>query len=468
MHIPFVGPSSTVRSSNADAQRSVNCYLEMDNNTPRAPVALLGTPGYSLITTLGAGPVRGSYALDNHAIIVSGATVYHVVFNGVSFTTTALGTMTTSTGPVGMAFDSRKVLIVDGVAGWLADLTTLTRITDVDFPNGVTFAAVLDSFFVVCGDGSGQFYINQTALDGSAWNGLDFATAEAAPDWLLSCVTDNRNLWLFGIDTTEIWEFTGNGSFPFERSVSAFMQIGTAAPFSCLAMDNTVYWLGRDSNGSGVVYKAQGYTPIRISTSAIEFAIQSYSTINDAIAFSYQQEGHSFYVLTFPTADKTWVYDASTMQWHERAYRNPGTGALTRWRPNCHVFLNNKNTVGDYANGNLYQLDLNVLTDNGDPIQRLRATQTQENEQKRLFFESLQVDMEVGTGSGTLSMRYSNDGGHTWSGYKTKALTAGSYGTRVKFGPTGAGRNRTWEISTIDPIKWAILGAEAQVTAGVS
>lgn len=467
MKIPFVGPSSTVRS-HADAQRSLNCYLEMDNATPRAPVALLGTPGLSLVTTLGTGPVRGSFALDNHAIIVSGNTVYHVVFDGPTFVTTALGTMTTSSGNVGMAFDGRKILIVDGVKGWLADLTTLTQITDVDFPNGVTYATVLDSFFVVCGDGSGQFYINHTALDGSNWNGLDFATAEASPDWLLASVADNRNLWLFGIDTTEIWEFTGNGEFPFERSASAFMQIGTAAPFSCVAMDNTVYWLGRDSNGTGVVYKAQGYTPIRISTSAIEFAMQGYATLNDGIAFSYQQEGHAFYVLTFPLADKTWVYDASTGQWHERAWRDPGSGALSRWRPNCHVFLNNKNMVGDYQNGKLYQLDLNVLTDNGDPIQRLRATQTQESEQKRLFFEALQVDMEVGVGSGTLSMRYSNDGGRTWSGYKTKALTEGNYSTRVKFGPTGAGRNRVWEISTTDPIAWAILGADAQVSQGVS
>lgn len=468
MRIPFVGPSSAVRSTNADAQRSLNCYLEMDNNTPRAPIALIGTPGYTLVGTLGSGPIRGTIALGDYGCVVSGNTVYIVVYNGPGYTVTAVGTLTTSTGHVGMAYDGQHVLIVDGVKGWLADLSTLTEITDVDFPAGVTQATCMDSFFVVCGDSSGRFYINQTALDGSVWNGLDFATAEASPDLLLTSIADNRNLWLFGTDTAEVWEFTGNADFPFEHSASAYIQIGTAAALSVRALDNTVFWLGRDANGAGVVYRAQGYTPIRVSTTAIEFAIQGYSTISDAIALTYQQEGHAFYVLTFPTAGKTWVYDASTSQWHERAWRNPSGGALSRWRPNCHVYFANQNIVGDWQNGKLYKLDLNTFTDNGDPILRLRATQSQESEQQRLFYEAMQVDMEVGTGSGTISMRYSNDGGHTWSGYKTRTVTAGSYSTRVRFGPTGAGRNRVWEISTVDPIFWSVLGGIAQVAKGTS
>lgn len=468
MKVPFVGPSSSVRSGNADAQRSVNCYLEYDNNTPRAPIALIGSPGYTSIGTLGAGPCRGAIALGNYGCLVSGNTVYVITFNNPGYTVTAVGTITTSTGHVSMAFDGVKVLIVDGVAGWLADLTTLTQITSAGFPNGVTQCAVMDNFFVVCGDGTGQFHVSSVALDGTQWSALEFATAEASPDILWNCVADNRNMWLFGTDSAEIWEFTGNATFPFERSVSAYCSIGTAAPNSVRSLDNTVYWLGRDGNGAGVVYKAQGYTPIRVSTTAIEFAIQGYATIEDALAMTYQQEGHAFYVLTFPSVGKTWVYDASTGQWHERAYRDPATGNLTRWRPNCHVFFAHQNIVGDYQNGNLYKLDLNVYTDNGDPILRLRATQSQESEQHRLYYESLQVDMQVGVGSGKLSLRYSNDGGFTWSGYKTKAITSGQYSTRIKFGPTGSGRNRVWELSTTDPIFWSILGAEVEVSKGLS
>ena len=179
MKIPFVGPSDQARSTNASAQRSVNCYLEMNNASPRAPIALYGTPGLSSAFTLPTVSIRGSAILGAFAIYVSGNGVYKV---DSAYTATLLGSIGTSTGPVGITSNGTQVLIVDGVAGWLATTTTLTQITDVDFPAGVTSADFLDGYFIVAGDGTQLFYINEVPNQGSGWNGLDFGSAEGAPD----------------------------------------------------------------------------------------------------------------------------------------------------------------------------------------------------------------------------------------------------------------------------------------------
>jgi hypothetical protein len=458
VRIPFVGPSYTARSINADAQRSLNAYLEYDQASPRAPQALYGRPGLDLADTLGTGPIRGMLAFQDYGMIVTGNAVYSAIYNGgSSYTMALLGTIGTSTGNVGMAFNGVNVLIVDGVAGWLADLSTLTQISDVDFPNGVTSATAQDGYFIVTGNGTQQFWISGIN-DGTAWNGLDFASAEGSPDTLLMCVADHRELWLVGRHSIEVWSDTGNATFPFERNTNAFIQVGTPSQWSVRPLDNTLYWLGRDTNGHGIVYKSQGYSPLRISTHAVEHAMSGYSTIADAVAYTFQMEGHSFYVLNFPTADTTWAYDVSTNNWYEWAWTSSGVDH--RWRPNFHAFIGGKNHVGDWQNGKIYRLNLDTYTDDGAAIHRLRATQCKDSpDGDRIFYESIRVDMEVGTGTGTISLRYSNDGGHTWSGSKTKAVTNGTYGTRVKFGPSGSGRNRVWEISTSSNVKWAVFGA---------
>jgi len=468
--IAFVGPAYQARSLNADAQRAVNVYLEMDNASPRAPVALYGTPGTVLRFGFGDAPVRGCIVQGVYSYWVAGSSVYRV---STSYTATLLGTIGTATGEVGMASNGTEVLIVDGVGGWIATTSALTQIVDVDFPNGVRRCAFQDGYFIVTGDGSQKFYINESINSGTNWNGTEFASAEGSPDNTVGVISDHRELWLFGSGATEVWVNTGNADFPFERSGNTFIEHGCAAAGTVAKLDNTVFWLGQDDRGGLVVWRAQGYTPSRISTHAIEHAIQGYATFSDAFAYTYQQEGHAFYVLTFPTADKTWCFDVATGQWHERVWKEPNLNTLHRHRSNCHCYFDGKHLVGDFESGNVYEFDLDTNTDNGEAILRLRATQTLDAPgANRVFYEYLQVDMESGVGSVTLDpqlmLRYSNDGGHTWSNIKTKGIgKSGEYGKRVRFGPSGAGRNRVWEISMTDDAKFAVLGAYCGFQAGV-
>jgi hypothetical protein len=464
--LPIVGPSYQARSLNADAQRTLNCYVELDNASPRAPAALYGTPGTVRQLTFPTSPVRAAIKEGAYSWWVAGNTVYRV--DG-AYTVTALGTIATETGEIGIASNGGQLLIVDGVAGWLVDVANaaLSRILDEEFPNGVRRATYQDGFFLVAGDGTGKFYINERPNDGAEWNGLDFASAEGSPDNTIGIISDHREVWLFGELSAEVWVNTGNADFPFQRAGNVFIEHGCAAAGSVAKADNTVFWLGGDDKGAGIVWRADGYTPVRISTHALEKALAGYSTIADAFAFTYQQEGHIFYVLTFPTAGATWCFDAATQLWHERAWRNPNTGALLRWRANCSVFAHGEHLVGDFENGNVYALALDVFTDDGAPILRLRRTATSEGAQQRMFYARLQIDMETGVGLATgqgeapqLMLRYSSDGGHTWSPERTTSIGGtGQYGARAMFNRLGSGRNRVWEISMTDPVKFAVFGA---------
>jgi hypothetical protein len=252
----------------------------------------------------------------------------------------------------------------------------------------------------------------------------------------------------------------------------AFNEIGCIAPYSVAKLDNSLFWLGNDPRGFGVIYRSNGYAAQRVSTHAIEYAIQSYTDISDAVAYTYQQEGHAFYVISFPTGNATWVYDVATGAWHERAYLT--NGEFTRHRSNCQCNFQSTTLVGDYANGNIYKFDLDVYADDNATqkwLRSWRALPSGQNNLKRTAQHSLQLESEsgvgliVGQGNDPQAMlRWSDDGGHTWSNEHWKSMGAiGQYGYRTiwrRLGMTQKLRDRVYEVSGTDPVKIAIMGAE--------
>jgi hypothetical protein len=236
-------------------------------------------------------------------------------------------------------------------------------------------------------------------LDGLSIDPLDFASAEGSPDGLVSLIIDHREAWLFGTNSVEVWYNSGEADFPLTRIQGAYNEIGCIAPYSVAKMDNSVFWLGADARGQGIVYRANGYQGVRVSTHAVEFAIQQYDDLADAVGYTYQQDGHTFYVLNFTNADTTWVFDAATGAWHERAgFRN---GDFKRHRGNNHARFNGDPHVGDYENGKVYVYNLDVYADDGAVqkwLRSWRALPTGQNNLKRTAHHSLQIDMETGVG----------------------------------------------------------------------
>jgi hypothetical protein len=467
---------------------------------------------------------------------VSGSEFYRVDAN---YAANKIGDVT-GTGPVSMTDNGTQIFIACNPDGFIYNTDTLAfaQITDPDFPGAVT-VGYLDGYFVFNEPNSQRVWVTQL-LDGLSIDPLDFASAEGSPDGLVSLIIDHREAWLFGTNSVEVWYNSGDPLFPLTRIQGAYNEIGCIAPYSVAKMDNSVFWLGADARGQGIVYRANGYQGIRVSTHAVEFAIQGYANLSDAVGYTYQQDGHTFYVLNFTDADTTWVFDAATGGWHERAgFRN---GDFKRHRGNSHARFNGDPIIGDYENGKLYAFSLDVYADDGQTqkwLRRWRALPTGANDLKRTAHHTLQIDCETGVGlngidpfdppveittetsiwlnteSGApnlvanlgtnvpqdintqndlytlgvvedpgltlvvdaptvvganpqIMLRWSDDGGHTWSGYRQSSMgRIGKYGFRVFFralGMTVKLRDRVYEISATDPVKIAIMGAELQLS----
>ena len=471
MQTPILGQSYVARSVNAADSRMVNLYPEATPVAGKTAGFLNRAPGLRLLATLGTGPIRGLWSPEPtgaFAYVVSGNEFYQIDQN---YNATLRGTVT-GTGPVSMSDNGAQIFIAANPSGYIYNMNTLTysMITDPDFPGAVT-VGYLDGYFVFNEPNSQKIWVTEL-LNGSSIDPLKFASAEGSPDGLVSLIVDHREAWLFGSNSVEVWYDVGGSGFPLQRIQGAYNEIGCIAPYSVAKLDNGVFWLGADARGQGIVYRTNGYTGVRISTHAVEWQIQQYGNISDAIGYTYQQDGHAFYVLIFPSANTTWVYDVATDNWHERASWN--NGVFTRNRSNCQMNFNQEIIVGDYADGRIYAFDLNVYADDNLPqkwLRSWRALPPNQNNLTRTAQHTLQLDCETGTGLITgqgndpqVMLRWSDDGGHTWSNEHWTTMGAiGTYGTRTfwrRLGMTLKLRDRVYEVSGTDPIKISIVGAE--------
>jgi len=468
MKSPILGGAYVGRSVNAADNRMVNLFPESIPEGGKETGFLTRCPGLRTITAIGQGPIRGLWEFGGTGYVVSGSELYRITD---AFDETLIGTVTGS-GPVSMADNGTQLFIACNPDGYIYNSSTLAfaQITDPDFAGAAT-VGYLDGYFVFNQPNSQVFWVT-SLYDGTSIDPLDFASAEGSPDDLVSLAVDHREVWLFGTKSIEVWYNAGLADFPLARIQGAYIELGCPAPYSVVKLDNTLFWLGSDAKGGGVVYRAAGFSAQRISTHAVEYAIQNYSTIKDAIAFSYQQEGHSFLVLSFPTAGATWCFDISTGLWHERSYFVGGE--FTRHRSNCQMYFAEEIVVGDYSNGNLYALDLDVFEDDGLTSKWLRswrALPPGRNNLKRSLQHSLQIDCEAGVGVNEgqgddpiMFLRWSDDGGHTWSNIHDMRMgKIGQTATRAirrRLGMTDKLRDRVYEISGTDPVKIAIMGAE--------
>ncbi len=424
MKTPILGSSYVIRSVNAADNQMINLYPEVVPEGGKEPAYLQRCPGLLFRKTVGTGPIRGLWTLGDYLYVVSGNEFYKLdrnynftglnqllmedggfilleddetilLENGLS---SYVG-LISGTGPVSMADNGTQIFIAANPDGYIYNSVTdaFQQITDPDFPGAVT-VGYLDGYFVFNEPNSQRVWVT-SLLDGLSVDPLDFASAEGSPDGLVSLIIDHREAWLFGTNSVEVWYNSGDPDFPLTRIQGAYNEIGCIAPYSVAKMDNSVFWLGADARGQGIVYRANGYQGIRVSTHAVEFAIQGYGDLTDAVGYTYQQDGHTFYVLNFTNADTTWVFDAATGAWHERAgFRN---GDFKRHRGNNHARFNGVPIVGDYQNGKLYEFDLDVYADDGQTqkwLRRWRALPTGANDLKRTAHHSLQIDCETGVG----------------------------------------------------------------------
>lgn len=478
MKTPIFGPLYVSRSTNLAADRCVNLYPELvETKQGKAVGALYSCPGLDLLLTLtNGGPVQGFTQMGGDLYAVAAGYLYQITSN---FVATVIGAVGVPTGPVSMINNGTQIAVFNGDQGFVWSATGGLEAIALPFaPMSPITAAQQDGYGVVNQPGSALWW-QSNLLDLSTWNALDFAEASGDPDNVVAMAQVQRTIWLLKQFETEIWYNAGTPGFAFARIDGPYIEAGCAAPASVAQDSENLFWLSQNLSGEGVVLMSVGQEARRISTHGLEDAIRQYPTIADAVGFCYQQDGHAFYQLSFPTGDATWVYDktASALSggvpmWHERA--SFANGLLHRHRANCHVFFAGKNIVGDYQNGNLYALDLDTYTDNGAAIKRLRAWRAaQQSAEQPVRFSQLRIDMETGMTAAPganplMTLRYSDDGAHNWSVERYASAGAlGQTAQRVMFRRLGStrrnsGLDRIFELSTTDAFRVAIVGAELQ------
>jgi hypothetical protein len=376
--------------------------------------------------------------------------------------------------------------------------------------SGGTTVDIIDNYFVYSRPSSQQWGSSDALSPVS--QSLSFASKDGAPDNLVALIVDHREVYLMGEASSEVWADVGAFPFPFQRIPGTSTQHGIAAQFSVSRLGDSFAYVSRNIRGQGEIMMMQGYKPTRISTHAVENTLAG-QYIDDAIAWTYQLEGHEVYVVSFPTINLTWAFDIASGMWHKWLYVD-NMNNFQRHRGNCCVLFQGMVLVGDYANGKIYELDKNTYTDDGNYTRRVRRAPHLVADFQRQYFEELQIQFQPGVGFTGLSqtnnlfisspyiiapnatltilanqtitlgiqsainpttpttlpqamLRWSDDGGSTWS--KEHWVTigqTGKYQNRAIWRRLGTARDRVFEVVVTDPVKAVIISANLKASGG--
>lgn len=444
------------RSKEANTGELINLFPEALPKDSLSSVALYGTPGLISFVTLPTTPILALFEM-NEVLYAATATKFYSIQSNGSYA--ELGTVVLS-GYTSIAGNGSDIIIVGNGKGYKYNTSgsfSELDISDNWYPsNNVIYQ---DGRFIFSRTSTTQIFISE--LDAATFDATEIVSTLGIPGNVVGVISDHREVWVFKEKSTEIRYNSGAADFPFETMQGAYIEKGCIAVGSIAKADNTVFWLGHDY----MVYRADNYNPVRISTHAVEFDIKD-GVVSDAIAYTYYDEGHLFYVLTFPTQNVTWCFDISTGLWHKRSHFSYG-----RHASNCHAWCFSKNLVGDYTSGDIYQLDLDTYTDNGTALKRTAISPPIHADRNLVTMNEFEVDMDTGVGNVTgdgsdpeVMFTYSDDGGQTWSNEIQMSVgLIGEYTDRVIFRKLGQFRQRAIKIEISDPVEIVMHGAYVDI-----
>lgn len=455
--VPIFATGKEGKSRHVSSQRLVNMFAEISEQPDRSILNLYPTPGTSApFTDFGDSPIRGWVRSADLLYAVHRGIFYEINNAGIRV---ARGSINTAFGLVSMAENGVQIMIVDGQDGWIwnRDTVTFSQITDVDFPEGADTCIYADGFFLVNRPGTGQFF-KSAPFNGLSWAALEFATAESAPDNLLQIFSHQGYLALFGENTLEGWQNVGGANFPYQRVSGAVIEWGIAAKHSIAKYDNSLMFLAKNRLGGSQVVVIENFLPRPISGQDFQAELAAYVTVADAVAFSYFDSGHSFYHISFPTANKSWIYDLSADAWAEV---KSGSG---RHRAALGVSYLEKNLVSDYENGKVYRLGSQFDSDNGAVIDREIITKHLFDEY-RVSISRLWLDIQQAVGTDVvqnphIELKISRDGGNTYGpGVPGQMGRIGAYLTRCFWSRLGRARDWVFKFRLTETAKLVVTGA---------
>lgn len=476
----FCGPSYTAQSPVIDDERAMNCYCEKSESAAAAtPIALLHTPGRKTFATLPEASVPGGFTVNGRTFFAA-SNLYELNAAGAVTNWGSLGAAPLR--PTMLTANETQLVILNNGNLYVFTLATnvLVAVNMAQFNGPVLQIGFSDGYIIATLVNSHTFQVSNLE-DATTWNGLNIATLSYFPDNIVSMICDHREVWFWGAKKAIGYYNAGAGFPPFIPIQGAFMENGSGATFATVQADNSVFWLDQDERGFMVARRLNGYAGDRVSTHATELAWQQYRVTSDAVGWTYQEQGHTFWVIYFPTANKTWAYDISQNLWGERGYFVTATGLYIADRAMSHTFNFGKHLVGDWASGNVYDLSSNYLDDDGNPIRGNRRTPTTSKENQWVYFEQIEFVMETGLapsvplfdGDGNsrpaqIMLRWSDDGGKTFSNwYFLSVGLVGEYNKRVVKRMLGRARKRLWDVAWTDPYPYRFNDAYIKAAAAI-
>jgi hypothetical protein len=492
--IGLAGGSYTTQSPIADSSRTINWYPErIESGRGKSGAVLYPTPGLSVAVAVGAGPMRGSHvAPDGRVFTVSGDSLYEIDSAMSIATGAALGAMATDNRQCSIASGTYQTVILSSGRGYIYDRNadTFAIIADVDFPGNLPGVKALkifyvDSFFFVLADNY-QFYIS-SPNDATAWAAIDTSRIEFVANKPVTMFLDHRDVYIFMTKRGQALYNSGAADFPFTESPNGLIEYGTSSPDSIIKMDNSMFMLGENDDGGGLALRFNGFNPQRVSDHGFEHRVQRYIKsgwqgipidISLATSWSYQLEGHQFWVVNIPGAETSLVYDANMKLWHEWAYFNIATGRYEPHRAINHIYAFNKHLVGDRELGILYELDNETYTDNGAMIRRLRQHPHINAEGHRVPHRKLQIDIEPGVGLDAaidalgydpqLTLQYSDDGGKNFDNERSISIgKRGEFQTKIIYRDLGStDQSRVYRLIATDPVPFRLIEGYLDIGVG--
>ncbi len=484
MQINIAGPTyfDPTYTANNNSQRSLNMYTTDPGKDGRGTGTMIPRMGYTLLLDTGKATIRGLLSQDNLVYLVADESFYVATVNIVNRTATLSykGDVDNFVGRVEMAATSTQVFVATGTAnGYIYDIEadTFEAITDADF-NGAATVAQLDGYFFYTSANSSRIY-GSALNDGTDYNSLDVATAEYRNDEIVKLITRKRDLWVMGKDSIEVWYDAANPTgLPLSPRIGTEMAIGCRSPRSVVEINNTIMWL--DSRGfvvmaqdsSAMTNNTTGYQAGIVSTDEVATAFLSYLDTENSIACAYYERGHMMYQISFPADEKTWCYDLQTQQWHERSFYDRGLNKNTDHPGHFCAPVSDFFVIGGTKSGILYVMHPDYKTDNGEPIYGTRITQIYNQDFKMIGVDRLELRCNSGlateTGLGSdpkIMMRYSHDGGVTWSNELIRSMgKIGEYGKRVVWNRLGVGAEWVFEFKIVEPISYALIDATVDIS----
>ncbi len=358
----FVGPSNTLRSINADCDRTINWYQALTApGVAKSRSYLAPTPGLRIEYLLPTSPVRGLFEMNNRCWAVSGPAMYELYSNGTFSVGQAVADDTNPVSMVSNGTAGFQLMMIGADLGYIWDLNTniVTQITSPGFPVPARVGEFMDGYFLALKGGGSRSFSWSALEDGTSWDVLDVAERSEAADNISTLIRNHREIWLMGTQTSEVWYDQGDVNNVFAPLQGVFIEVGCTSPWSIIRVDNSLIWMGESQYGSLGVWRADGYTPRRVSTDAVDEWLGKQDVPTDARAWSYRQSGHVFYVLICPrSADTSWVYDVGLDRWHERAHWDPASDVVqwVPYRPGSHCMFLGKHLVGDRLTGAIYHM----------------------------------------------------------------------------------------------------------------